>query len=80
MPDSCTVDPADTDWSGPALATGARLAATAMVTESAWLLNAPSRTTNENVTDDPAAGAVNVGDADVVLDNVTWGPEVRAQV
>ena len=56
MPDSCTVDPADTDWSGPALATGARLAATAMVTESAWLLNAPSRTTNENVTDDPAAG------------------------
>ena len=28
----------------------------------------------------PAAGAVNVGDAAVVLDNVTTGPEVRVQV
>ena len=49
---------------------------TVIVTVSGALLNAPSRTTNENVTDEPAAGAVNVGDTTVALDNVTAGPDV----
>ena len=51
-------------------------AGTETVTVSATLLNEPSETTNENVTDDPAAGAVNVGDTAVALDNVTAGPDV----
>jgi hypothetical protein len=55
-------------------------AGTVTVTESGELFNEPSRTTNENVTEFPAAGAVNVGDAAVVLDNVTAAPDVRVHV
>ena len=51
-------------------------AGTVTVTVSGVLLNEASRTTNENVTDAPAAGAVNVGDTAVELDNVTAGPAV----
>jgi len=51
-------------------------AGTVTATVSGELFNEPSLTTNENVTDDPAAGAVNVGDTAVASDNDTDGPAV----
>jgi hypothetical protein len=54
----------------------ATAAVTVTTTVSAALLNNPSETTNENVNDDPATGAVNDGDTTDPLDNVTAGPAV----
>ena len=54
-------------------------AGTLTVTVSAGLANEASRTTSENVTEAPAAGAVKVGDTAVELDSVTPGPAVCVQ-
>ena len=46
------------------------------MTESAALLTDPSLTSSENVSCEPAAGAVNVGRDEVAGDSVTSGPAV----
>ena len=77
-PSSVTVVPSSTAWSAPAAAVGFRFTCRTVTVTSSVALSEPSLTVNRNVSTvlTVTSGAVNVGDAAVVLLSVAAGPAV----